>query len=658
MAEELRVPIGIPVETNASVAADDIVGLRDSIAKSTDKIKEHALFMRNLKGDTKELVDARAELKTKMDRERDSISKHSISLMKQGVTFKDNAKEAKKSEDIKTKAVKENANAVAESLRAAGGPVTSLKDKLGALGETAGGGSSAMTALAGVAALAAAAIVAVGAAAYSAAVSVGKFILVSADAERMMQLTRKANLNGNDEWARNLGDQVDAIARKVPVARDKLNELGISLAKSRIGGQTMVDTMAAVAGATSAAGDDLGSKLKGIVERGAFTKRFQLSPQEMLGMDLDFDDVAKAYAEGMHVSVARAREELVSGRVKLSQGAAALKTAVDAKFGAINADKLLSFDNQMSRFKNNLVGLTKDVDLTKLLKGMSSLGDNFDQTSVNGKALRGIVTSIGNAIGVTFDDGVPVLQNFIDKAVYGALKIENYWLRAKIAFAGLGTGASLEFTLFKTALAGLGGLLRAFPGVSVFVDAFNLVSLVVGTASRGLDALKNSLVFANDSLLGIDWAKTGSHIIDGLVGGLTSGTLKVVDKVKQLAGAIKGAFTSELKIQSPSKVFAEYGKQTAAGAEKGVESGTPGVLAATSSMAQGMRGEGASAGASGGGSSGGRGGGSVQITFAPQIQVQGGGGDVGQQLKDPALLQALTDAFLAMIRAAGIEVPA
>ncbi len=649
MAEEFRVPIAIPVETNAASAADSIEGLRDSISGSKDAIKEAANQMRNLRGKSDEVKAAKDQLTTKIRAEEASVTKATLALIKQGAGLEKVAKSSKVVEKS-TEGVKAKSDALAKALSTAGGPVSSLKEKLGTLKDLLGGTEGGMAAVAGIAALAAAAIVAVGVAAVGAAVSLGKFIIASADAARMMQLTRKANLNGNEDWAKNLGDQVDRLARSIPVTKEKLNELGISLAKSRIGGQTMVDTLEAVSGATAAAGDDLGNKLKGIVERGAFTRRFQLSPQELLGMDLDFDEVAKAYAEGMHVSVNRAREELVSGRVKLADGAAALKKAVNAKFGEINADKMLGLDNQLNKFKADMASLAKDVNLTPILKGIKSLADNFSQTNVNGVAMKNIITTIGKSLGVTFEEGVPILQEFIDKAVWGALKIENYWLRAKIAFREtFGGKTSLEMVSFKAILSGVVGVLEAtVPGLALIVEGVKLMSATFESAKANVASTLQVFTDLKDGISNLDWSSLGSSIVTGLIDGMKAEGKFLVDTVKGLADSVKGSFKDALGIHSPSKVFEAYGKNVGAGAEQGIKAGTPAVHDAAAAMAP-SPGEG---GKSGGGK------GAVTITFAPTIHLSSNGGDAAAQLKDPSLLQALTEAFLGQIRAAGIEVPA
>lgn len=649
-SDDLRVPIGIPVETNASTAADSIQALRDSVTRSKDAIKESAAAMRDLRGKSDDVKAAKDQLTAKIRAEEASVTKATLALIKQGAGY-DTVKKAAKVAEKGVDGTKAKAEAMSKAISTAGGPVASLRAKMGSLNDMLGGTEGGMAAVAGIAALAAAAIVAVGAAAVSAAVSLGKFILASADAARMMQLTRKANLNGNDQWAKNLGDQIDAMARSIPIAKDKLNELGISLAKSRIGGQTMVDTMKAVGGATAAAGEDLGNKLKGIVERGALTRRFQLSPQELMGMDLDFTEVAQAYAKGMHVSVDAARKALMSGRMKLSDGAKALKDAVDAKFGEINTDKMLGLDNQLMKFKQDLAGLAKDVNIKPILEGIKSLAANFDQTNVNGKALRGIITTIGNAIGAAFKGGVPVLQDFIDKAVWGALKLENYWLRADLAFRKLTKGLSLGSAIGESFVKGLG---MAISGDSAVMTLLNVWETKGPKAAENCRDLRDAITGLNTDVknMAADWVKAGASIIDGIIDGIESGALRLVSKVKGLADDVKKAFTSTLRIQSPSKVFEAYGRNTTDGYIQGIEAGTPTVQVAASRMAPTPGAFGSTAPVSSGASRG-----DTTITFSPQIVVQGAGGDVREQLKDPSLLQALTETFLAQIRAAGIEVP-
>lgn len=646
MANDFRVPVAIPVETNASSAADSIQELRDSVTKSKDAIKASASAMRDLRGKSDEVKAAKDQLTAKIRAEEAAVTKNTLALIKHGGSLNDASK--------KTKDGAASASAMGKSIGAAGAPVASLKEKLGGLKETLGGSKGGMSAVAGVAALAAAAILAVGAAAAKGAFELGKFILVSADAARIRHLTIKANLDGNEQWAKNFESQVDRLAKSLPLAKEKIDEIGISLAKSRIGGQTMVDTMEAVGGATAAAGEDLGNKLKGIVERGAFTKRFQLSPQELLGMDLDFDDVAKAYATGMHVSVERARQELFSGRVKLADGAKALKDAVNEKFGEINGKKLLGFDAMATRFHETLTKLTSGVDIERLVKPLGDLIGLFDEGTESGATIKALVTEFGTVMVDTMTAALPIAKELFQGMVAGAVgaykgltAVKNVLKDAFGDTKVLKDGEAIKLAAGAVEL-GCYAVAAAVAAVAVGLAPFVYVGVkVVETFNQ----IKEAVQVTKDVLANNSWKEIGSAMVDGLVEGLKLGASKVIDAIKGLADDAKGAFKSALHIQSPSKDFFDFGKHTAKGAELGIEAGTPDVHSAAAAMAP-VPGEGAS------GNSGGGGRGAVTITFAPVINLTSSGGDAAEQLKDPSLLQALTDAFLGQIRAAGIEVPA
>lgn len=622
--EEIRTPIAIPVETNATDAATSVQALRDQIAASKDAIKATAGAMRDLRGSTSEVKAAKDELRSKLEAEKKALSDATLKLTQQGKTYDQVAAKAKAS----AAAEKERSGAIGRAITAAGGPIASIKEKVSSLTEALGGAEGGLAAVAGVAAIAAAAIAVAGAAAVGAISQLARFILVSADASRLAHLTRKGHLAGNESWAKQLGEQVDEITRKIPVARERVDELAFALARSRIGGQTMVDALNAIAGASSAVGDELGNKLRGIIERGALTRRMQLSPQELMGMDLDFSDVAKAYAEGMNISVAAARAALFEGRVRLQDGAAALKRAVDAKFGEINGAKLSALGNIARKAKEDLAGLAKDVNIEPVLKGIKQLASNLDASTVNGKALRGIITTIGNSLGLTFTDGVGSLQHFVDYSVYAALTFENVWLRAKLAWKDLGAKTSLETTIFTHSIN----------------IAFHSARGLATALEAAVDAVK-ALRAAYSEFVGSGEAVTG-----GVGQGIQNGKLGLLAKVRDLARDVKKSFDDPLEIRSPSRKMFKSGKDGfTGGLAGGIKAGKKDVDAAVSELVP----EPPKLGAGGA-----RGGTPVVIHYNPQIIVQGGAGaDVREQLRDPSLLQALTENFLAMLRAGGFEVP-
>jgi uncharacterized protein (DUF111 family) len=146
-------------------------------------------------------------------------------------------------------------------------------------------------------------------------------------------------------------------------------------------------------------GDEVGKQLENIITRGQMAQRVQINPLELQGSGLQFKDIAGQLAANLHIGVEQAKAALFEGRVKLDDGAKAIRDAVDKRFGEINAKKLLDLGVQAEKFKEKLTALTADVKLEPLLKGIDELSHLFDNTTVSGAALKQLVTFLGDQIG-------------------------------------------------------------------------------------------------------------------------------------------------------------------------------------------------------------------------------------------------------------------
>jgi hypothetical protein len=97
--------------------------------------------------------------------------------------------------------------------------------------------------------------------------------------------------------------------------------------------------------------------------------------------------VAASLAKNTKIGIQEARTQLMMGRTDLSAGAAALRSAIEGKFGAINARKMLDLDVIGKKFKDTLQALTSGVDLTPIAKSLASIGEFFSQDTTTGQAL-------------------------------------------------------------------------------------------------------------------------------------------------------------------------------------------------------------------------------------------------------------------------------
>lgn len=647
-ADELRVPIGIPVETNADEAADSIEGLRRRIEENETALREMTGGLRRLRGSSDEVKTAKEQLKAKIDATRNSVSAANLALLKQGTTYDKLAKQtkeaAKKQDELKKKLkdeaekkAAERADALRNALSRAGGPVAGLRDKLNTLKEVTGGAGGALGLLTlGIAGLVAA-VAALGVALIAAGAKLATFIIQAANAARTANLFREA-ATGSAQNAYALGTQVDELARKLPTAKSALNELAISIAKGRVQGEALVDTFNAVGQASAALGDDAGAKLKSLVERGAMIGNFSIGSDQfsddLLGTGLSRDDVAAVLAKNLKVSIGKARQALAEGRVKLADGAKALREAVEKKFEGINARRMLDLEVISAKLRESWSNLTRDVNLEPLLRGLQKIATVFDESTVTGDALKKMVTAFGNSIATSVEKGAPLVKSFLQGLIIGGLQGYIVYLQLANAFKkAFGDTNTLRNVDLLAASLSAGAFAAKATAMAIIA--------VVGTvalAAAAISGMKNAITDAYDFVAKTDWKALGLSVVDGLLEGLSFTRLET--RVREMGTRVKNAFKDSLDIHSPSKVFERYGENIDQGAARGI-SKNGNAQAAAEEMVTAP-----------GGARGGRGIGGTTIQVNATIVLQGSSG-AAEQMKDPALLAAFTKLIEDAAAAAG-----
>lgn len=654
--KQLRVPIGVPVETNADQAATSVDALSDAISKSKDVIRDAAMNLKNLSGKSAEVKAAKDQLKATIAQERSAITQSTLALVKQGTTQERVAAAAKKAAKEREEAAKKTSDAISR----AGGPLAKVRDIISSFKDVAGEGSSATSILAfGLGSLAAVSVAAVvGVAALVGALA--RWAIKGADAARSMQLVREA-ATGSATNAENLGLQVDVLAGKVPTSVAALNDLAASLAKNRLGGQTTVDTLNAVAQANAALGDAGGAKVREIIERGKLSQRMFLGLRELEGTGLDFSDVAASLAKGMHVSVKEAQTALLEGRVKLGDGAKAMRDAVESKVGGINLRKMMSIDGLSDQVGKKFAAMTAPLakDLDRAGAAVFKLVDALDASTPTGLVLQRAVTMFGKGMVTVIERGAPIAKQFLRGLIIGGLELYIGYLHVKNAFTsafgpdllknvdGLNFAlAAGKFTL--GALAVTAGVLAAALALAAapFVAIY---AAMVKTQDLGEKWGKS----IREYFLGIDWAASGRAIIDGLIGGITSGIGRAVDTVKDLAKKLKTTFTGPdgIDSHSPSKAFDRYGETIPQGVEGGVNRGAPRAQRAVEGMID------VPSGGGGGGVGGGllaRLGAGVTKIEATLVLQAGGTTSAQEQMKDPGTMATFAKLLKDSAAAAGL----
>ncbi len=593
----------IKFDSNAAQVGRDgasaLEQLRQRIGASEIATRGFSDSLKRLKGSSDEVKAAKNDLKAKLDAEKTAISQATLELLKSGTSYAKVTEEHKKlgAEIAKgaTEKLKNQNQALGAAVTGVGGPVAALRTKLQALEDVLGGANGAtglltIAAITSVAAIGALAIGVVGLTARFAS-----FVIESGNLLRTQQLTREA-FYGNAEDAQRLGNQIDALGRKVPTGRAALNDLGNELAQAGIQGKTLVDTLNAVGQTSAALNDTAGNKIKDLVERGKLSQRFALGRLELQGTGLTFADVASALARNTKTSIADASQALAQGQVTLGDGAKALRDATEKRFGKVNLAKMLDLDVLKSKFSDTIGGLTSAVNITPLLQDASDLEALFDSSTESGRALKELVTSVGGSLVDGIRGAKPVVKEFIEYLVLGALDLQLDYLDLQIQFQDtFGKDALNNLDVWQGALKGVSNSL--YPLREAVTDvgiAFKILSPYVDDL-KAIEAASENIY---KRLAGTSWKDVGASIVAGIVGPLR----EVVLAAESLGDDMIKAIKTKLGIASPSKRMAdEIGRPSGEGQIKGhadaIEKGRATIDAAM------MRGAGGSSSSASGSSS-------------------------------------------------------
>lgn len=633
---------GISIEGNAAASAAEtaqsIEGLRARLISGEASVGKMSEALRRLKGSSAEVKTEKAQLRAKIDAEQSALGKLTAGALAAGVPVEQLS--------TRTKAAGEAAGGLAGAASRLGGPVGEAAGRLSQLGEIMKKGVTAADAMKFAALGLVAVVIAVAGAALGAVVSLSRFVVEGANAARSANLLREA-ATGSAQNAKNLGQQVDALAGKVSTSKEALNELAVGLARNGLQGQALVDTFNAVGQASAAMGDEAGNKIRGLIEAGRLSQRLFLSRESLVGTGVSLEDVAKTLAGQMKVGVNEAKAALAEGRVGLGVGAAAIRDTVEKKFGEINARKMLDINVQAAKFKEKLGSLTAGVKLEPFLKALEKLTGLFDEGTVTGATLKQLVTLFGDGLSTLFAKVAPLGVQFFKGLVIGGLTLAVSVLKLRKAFRDTFGESALFKNVDALGLALKVGTTAAIAfGIAVGIAAVAVGAMVASAAATVTIVQSIVRVFADAKAT---WEQIGGDLVQGFVRGIQAGGAAAVAAVTGLASKASGAMKKALGIRSPSTVFAGHGANTVEGYVGAVEDGAPKAQQAVDKLAPGAPAGGGAVSSGGAGSGGGA---AVVINLA--LHLGGGDASGAKALQDPGFVAALTKALQEAARAAGL----
>lgn len=421
------------------------------------------------------------------------------------------------------------------------GPIGQIAARLGGMGKFLVGGLVA----AGVFALGAA-LVGLAAAAITAGAALVTYGIQQADARRSEAL----RLEGLTRLRRGM-HEAGGSATEMQAAIDRVSD-------SSSASRSTLEAYAERLHRLGLRGGNFTAALEGMTMRG-----------EVLG-----DRYAQSFA-GMAAAAAR------SGR-----SVRELANTVSARLGDIAGKKLIALDVTMRKLRENFDSLFRNVKIEGFLKLFREFASVFSQARVTGRALAGIMERLFEPLDRGAEDSVGSVRRFFTIAVTRVIQMENGLTRLRILW--LQTWQTIN-TLGVTTTDTFDAMRGA---VSLWGEALVLPFTLAALAVKGLSQFIESAFDRGAGRAGafrdmwrsINLGQIASDLIAGLVVGIVRGTASVITAVETLADATVGALREALEIKSPSRVFADLGKQIPAGLSVGVRAGEDAARASVANM--------------------------------------------------------------------------
>lgn len=467
-------------------------------------------------------------------------------------------------------------------------------------------------AILGIGAIAAAAVVAtVAVVAFTAGiialgVAGAKLALSAAGARKDLEITLEAML-GSQEAASRAADGINKITNEVAITTEKARALVSSLATAGLKNEAvLLGTVKAIGQAESVV-EGAGAKLEAIIQRSQTPKAwltpmgvqlrkvFQISPEDLQGTGVTIQEFYKELGGRIGKSTAEIRFMLAYGRISAEEGTKALNAAVDKKLGGAAEKKMLGFGNQAQRLKQNLSEIFEKVNITGFLKSFKSLVDVFDQSTVMGKVLQGIITGTFGGLFSTLERIAPFAKIFFKGLVILALRL---YIAFKPLLQQLGlvgdTGKSSQEALVErmsqfalvvgTVATGITKVVLGLQNIGMLGP---LVSGMFSAMATGMQAMLGPIGATWDLIIKLSaamirlgltilesvpkWSEAGVALVKGLIKGIASAGAELINSVTSLGDRALKAFKAKFQIASPSRVTMGFGANISMGLAQGIK---------------------------------------------------------------------------------------
>lgn len=447
----------------------------------------------------------------------------------------------------------------------------------------------------------------------AAAAAATAFAFSIADGKRSQMLNLEAMLKSADA-AKVLDDAISDLAGRTPVTEDRLEDMSKSLVKAGLRGDALTSALETLAMAEGATGDAAtSSALEGMIAKSQAVGKFTVGTKQLVAAGLTMDQVMQGIAAKTGQSMEQVQAAYKAGQIGVAEGVAGLQEAAKSNWGDVTSRQMMGMSVQLEKTKTAFLNMFEGVNIEPFLQGLQSLTSLFTGNTATSRALGSVIQTIFGGIASVLGFLLPLVRAFIVGFTIGFLKIKIAIKPVTDEIGKLFGSASGGDTLTKVFMF-LGEAIAFVAAAAVMMT--QPIFAIIGA----LAMLKTTVTQVWNSMMefAASFFSVGAAIIDGIVGGITSGVGKVVDTIKSLGSSALAAMGVSIDAHSPSRKFAKVGGYMPAGVVEGVEGGTDAVNQAIGSMvtlpsASSVQGGGGSVGGGGGGTSVSAGGITIQI---------------------------------------------
>lgn len=531
------------VSPGARTATEALGSLKQSILGGTNELRGIQTAMSRLKAGGLTGSQAFRDLRDRADALKKSIGSSQADFLRLGGNLA----------DLKPEKAAGGFEELIGSLSKLPGPLGQGASKLGALFS---GSSLAMLGVAGLAAgvvavvaVLATLVTAVG----HAAVALAQYGLAAADARRNELLHLEGLVSIRTWYSRAAGSAtelqgaIDRVSASSAISRQRVAGYAEQLYRAGLRGANLEDALRGVSTVSAVQGERMADRFRGMAVSAALTGR----------------------------------------------SVRALSESVERRLGGTARRMGLSWDRQLERLRESFAGLFSGIRIEGALEALDEVLSIFSQATVTGRALRTMFSALFQPLldGVE-GVGSPV-REFFEGVILQTQRIVIWFLRTRNAFQrafGDSIPALSGFvnwtTVGQVAVGALAvSLLGAVAVVGVLGVALGGIALVVGSVGYAFFRFGVGVSQMYERLSSTNWTALGRSLIDGLVSGLTTRATAAFEAVRTIGSGMTEALRDALDIRSPSRVFAELGRQIPRGLAVGIEAESSVSSGAVSAMA-------------------------------------------------------------------------